>query len=1193
MVEAPSKTSRWKAKLFSKAEEAFPKQAEPTSPRNQAAEQADLSDFLKPSTDRAQQHRDAAATAFARPRIDISKAQRWPSSRDVLGSAGKSPGPGGLSTGLRKKGLSVSFVRQVPEIIGYGGEEYEEPAAEVSKRKKLSNSADTQSLQPQRPQDDVNLGAGVNRTPSLQEQRNSLTRTKSSGGELSPPLSSRLEMGQINSQVQAPPPPPQGMGQMGLGMRPKPLSRAPTGFDLEPANPNARRPSQDSDYSQDSDNMSPVLARKASIVEPTIQEEDDDFKPKAMSRTQTGFHGYENAPNQQIPNIPPMPVPRLPEQEDMSPLDGNAMLADRYLYQDPARADSFAARAKQRMRAEEGRTLHEGLQRNASHASDSSMQSEHPLQLGTPPSGYHFPPNTDRNMPQAPPSLPQQPSPRPAHLDAEDPQRSRARLPSPARNPMPPGAFPLDTNPRPSSSSGAPKTAPPLATYPRASPSMRSEPFSAVPASSIQRFPSNGNQAPMPPVLAQRAAQQPPLQPPQQLQPPSQPRNPNLQASPPNEELLMRARSDAREREAASLGRSDTRTLGEAAYNDFADRVTHMMGIFRLTAQLGGPLYDRTPRQWLRAITWFFLKGRSAMEAAIRSRPRSDENQPERLTQGHVDLAKVLWMLTEVLPNHPGVRQYGGRTLDAQLDLAKQAGDGASTEAYEIQAAILHYLKQLVGSMKKHQSMPPTQALIQGQDQSIWVEYPQFAPDAGSVLQAGIPRPDAHPALGLSSFIPLADTKTDFCYFRMFVKASMTTDDPNTDRVQMSAIVSVLRPKDVFQAKLAICSQNELINIILGPGSDGGPTWDEVNWKKQSHQISIHLRHGFTITLELAENDWRSLFSIVDHTNRVQTDLRERRDERYAYKLQLREASYKDPANPTAFPPDRVPACNLMVFERIERSSEGTGKRKLHRGYRMVLATSPQNKQVSLVNHELGTKQAPINFEYVTETDNAPTMRLHFREEAPDKKPRTCTVHLVFQESKDRNNLFGTFTSMNIAQGEAAFAQVPLKAYHIESADQAEGFSQQGSRVLDKLQWQEAKVVNQDPEAAGLESAPTVMSESLRIVCRHSAGIISDRMNLGRSDLVHCVVHTNVSRPWRATRSPSYRRRPATHPPPQRAARPSRRSRRQQNRAIHSRRPSRAPPHPHHRLNNPQTNIQFLQRPARLPIRRHGLQRQV
>lgn len=163
----------------------------------------------------------------------------------------------------------------------------------------------------------------------------------------------------------------------------------------------------------------------------------------------------------------------------------------------------------------------------------------------------------------------------------------------------------------------------------------------------------------------------------------------------------------------------------------------------------------------------------------------------------------------------------------------------------------------------------------------------------------------------------------------------------------------------------------------------------------------------------------------------------------------------------------------------------------------MVLVTAQQNKQVSIIGHEMGTKHVPMNFEYVTEPDQAPAMRLHFREELPDKKPRICTVHLVFQESKDRNQLFGTFTSMNIDEGEMTFAQVPLKAFHIESADQAEGFSQRGSHVLEKLQWQEAKVINQDPEAAGLEAAPTIMSESLRIVCRHTTGIISDRMNLG------------------------------------------------------------------------------------------------
>jgi hypothetical protein len=522
-----------------------------------------------------------------------------------------------------------------------------------------------------------------------------------------------------------------------------------------------------------------------------------------------------------------------------------------------------------------------------------------------------------------------------------------------------------------------------------------------------------------------------------------------------------------------------------------------MRGIFQLTAQLGGNMYNHTPMQWLRVATWWFLKGRTGMENMIRSQPKSAEPPQERLGQPHVDLAKVWWILNEVIPDHPSLQKYGDATPDAQVDLARKAGDAASAEVYDIQNAISHYMKLLVGSMKKHNSMPPTQALIQGQDQKIWEEYPTFAPDVASVLTSGLPASQTgQPQFSLSQCIPLADTKNTFCYFRMFVKASLATDNSSTDRVPMDAVMSVLRSKEEYQVKLAICSQNSLINILVGFNS--AITWKDVNWKQQSQQITIQLRHSYALTLALHESDFRNLWSIVNHINRVESDMRERRDERFACKLYLREASYKDPANPSAFPADRVPGCKLMVFQRIDRSSEGTGKRKLHRGYRMVLVTAQHTKQVSLINHELGTKQEPMNFEYVTEADQAPAMRLRFREEGPDKKPRTCTVHLVFQEGKDRNHLFGTFTSMNVAEGETTFAQVALKAFNIESADQAEGFSQQGSRVLEKLQWQEAKVMNQDPEAAGLESAPTVMSESLRIVCRHTAGIVSDRMNLGK-----------------------------------------------------------------------------------------------
>ncbi|KAA8621459.1 hypothetical protein PtrSN002B_003573 [Pyrenophora tritici-repentis] len=1073
--------SRWKTKIFEKtAEIAAANQA-----KTARTPDDDLDAFLKPSTDRvAQQQKEAAAAAlFSRPRIDVASAQRWPSAQVILANAAaKSPGPGGLKTGTRKKGLTVGFVRSVPEVIGHGGDECEDPTIEVSQNKKAATASQVEKPPVLVPQDDANVTArsnGIGRTASQTEYRTQLTRTHTNPGELSPPLGQKMQIGQINSTAQLPPTPPRYMGSMGLGERPKPLSRAPTGFDsiMEAVgNAPGRRQSEDSVYSQDSDNLSPTISRNVSVREPTIQEE-DVIQPKMLKRTQTGFStlGDDDAhePVHPIPSVPHLPEQRLAEQEEDGP-------------------NSFAARVKQRMRSEEGRTLHEAAQRAAETERRDSESSSQLSMAGTPPSSYRTP--ATARTPHESSQVESRGSPRP--MDPEDPHRSRATQ---GRRPMG-HAIQTDMEPRsPSVASSQYAPFSPLSQT-RTSPPVRSEPFSAglQQMTSPSKEPSFqpvdiGSNPPTPPQIAQQELFFEAAQPPPSFS------TPQIRAisGPSGSELPSRNASGASMKPATSLARSDTKTLNEVAYQDFAERVTHMRGIFQLTAQLGGNIHSHSPMQWLRVATWWFLKGRTGMENMIRSQPRNGEPPQERLAQPHVDLAKVWWIITEVLPNHPGLQSYGDASPNAQVDLARQAGDAASAEAYDIQNALSHYMKLLVGSMKKHQSMPPTQALIQGQDQSIWEEYPTFPGDATSVL--GQPS-QGGPQFSLSQCIPLADTKNDFCYFRMFVKASLSTDDPSTDRVPMNAVMSVLRSKNEYQVKLSICSQNSLINVQVGSGSAIG--WKDVNWKQQSQQITVQLRHGFLLTLALHEVDFRSLWSIINHTNRVESDIRERKDERFASKIYLREASYRDPASPGAFAPDRVKDCKLLVFQKIERSSEGTGKRKLHRGYRMVLVTPQHVKQVSVINHEFGTKNEPMNFEYVTEPDQAPALRLRFREEGPDKKLRVCTAHLVFHDSRERNDIFGTFTSMNVAEGETTFAQVSLKAYHIESADQAEGFSQQGSRVLERLQWVEAKVVNQDPEAAGLESAPTVMSESLRIMCRHTAGIVCDRMNLGPGELL-------------------------------------------------------------------------------------------
>lgn len=89
--------------------------------------QEDVDDFLKPSTDRA---------AANRPRLDVSIAQRWPEPSELREAGALPPDQSQNVNAWRKRrrreGLTVGFVKTVPEIIGHGGDETEDPPIDIS-----------------------------------------------------------------------------------------------------------------------------------------------------------------------------------------------------------------------------------------------------------------------------------------------------------------------------------------------------------------------------------------------------------------------------------------------------------------------------------------------------------------------------------------------------------------------------------------------------------------------------------------------------------------------------------------------------------------------------------------------------------------------------------------------------------------------------------------------------------------------------------------------------------------------------------------------------------------------------------------------------------------------------------------------------------------------------------------------------
>lgn len=532
---------------------------------------------------------------------------------------------------------------------------------------------------------------------------------------------------------------------------------------------------------------------------------------------------------------------------------------------------------------------------------------------------------------------------------------------------------------------------------------------------------------------------------------------------------------------------------GNAALADFAGRVAHMKGVLCLTAEREQPPDKCTPNSWLRAGIWWYTKAKTELESLMQQRSRDPvRSSREMLTQAHVDLAKTWWILIEPLARFETPE-------DGRLQ-SPRAGDGPEAALKWSAAVLKSHLKALTVSMSHNDLMPPTQSLIQGQNTAVWLDYPRFAPDVAAVLSANASRSltveTANQSTSALEGMPLGDTQSHFYYGRMFVQVSVNTDDAATDRVTLPCMLTMLRGKNDYQTSIVISSQSELVNVSIGPRrSDGkGLTWHEVSWKARSEGLSIRLPRGFMLTVQFQERDFRSLWNLSEYTRKVEHSLRPEADEKLVHKARLAQLQYADSSNPQAFPADKVRSCTALVFEKSVGQNSGSGMRKLHRGYRLLLLTDPVNKTLNSVSHEL-CRRSPLFFEFITDSaaNGSTAMVIRVREEH-----RQCRALLVFADNSTRQELYDVLNGLTVGPDEAITGKMSVASLNVETAN-----GESCGNALQTLQWQKLGVTNmqaEDPVSA--RPADTVLSPHLRIIARHTTGCVTDRLNLGPGELL-------------------------------------------------------------------------------------------
>lgn len=334
------------------------------------------------------------------------------------------------------------------------------------------------------------------------------------------------------------------------------------------------------------------------------------------------------------------------------------------------------------------------------------------------------------------------------------------------------------------------------------------------------------------------------------------------------------------------LKKAPTWTLKDAALavrddalEDFTSRIQNMFSLFNLSAESHKPLSSISLEQLLTAASWWFLKGRSTLEATIRERnpnPQVQNANQFARQQAFADLAKSLWISKYVIPTNGEFRHHHHQ----------ESRDEQVTDLLETHHAILAALNKLMMSMKRNNILPPARGeapLPQGLDTSIWVQYPDFTPDVISLLsnngKGSLVTNNSQSVTFLSEMIPLGDTKRSFNFGRMFVDGYLMEEGIESQQFRCPCILSMFRGQKDTQMALNVTSQHGLIKLCVQSDKSRGLTWKDVQWRPRSNAIELKLPRGFIFKVQCNPQDFASLFGIYDYTNQMLSTMEPHNDE--------------------------------------------------------------------------------------------------------------------------------------------------------------------------------------------------------------------------------------------------------------------------------------------------------------------------
>lgn len=521
----------------------------------------------------------------------------------------------------------------------------------------------------------------------------------------------------------------------------------------------------------------------------------------------------------------------------------------------------------------------------------------------------------------------------------------------------------------------------------------------------------------------------------------------------------------------------------DEAYAEFISRTKHLYELFRLHAEQLKPLGTCKADDLCRAALWWFLKGRTALETAMRSRGSGvDETQAlMNRYQAYTDLTKAYWLTELALP-----------------EIAEGKYSPVDGELGEVRQMLSSNLRKLAGSMKRNGLLPPEEPFMpQMMDKSIWVEYPALSQDITSLLNGNwgsllVASNQAATHIHPLEALPLGDSAVNFNYGRVSADVYLMEQGMESLHTQFPCLLSINRPVSDSTLVFTVASQNGSVTLRIQSDKNAGPSWENVKWRTDKSSLELRMPRGFIVAIQCSQTDFRMLWNIFDFNAKVQSYLCARKDnETTSFRGKLRGFHYFD-ADPNGriFPKEAVGQCEIALFERTLKEGSPTGPRVFHRGFRLSVVTGPRTRTLSGVTH-FYPPQLPIQYAYLRGDQREPMIQLAFN----DGKTR-CRMVLIFDDDMEREKLISLLKGTYVHSDEDLITEVALQGFSMSEGLQE---SKSSLQAVQRLPWQLARIIN---DKFAHDTPQVVLAEKLRIeidsVDQKGApvGTITDRINM-------------------------------------------------------------------------------------------------